>query len=143
MTSFDALDLSEHLLRATQAQGYEVPTPIQQRAIPYIIAGGDVAAEAQTGSGKTAAFALPILENMWRNTKSSHGKDIGVLVITPTRELALQIAKTFKDLSAFSQSPPTVLRRTRRPSTSSLSSMVASRGRICSYFVVFAVSGRT
>lgn len=109
MTSFDALGLSAHLLRATHAQGYQLPTPIQQRAIPHIIDGGDVAAEAQTGSGKTAAFALPILEKMCGNDESSAPLGIGVLVITPTRELALQIAKAFEDLSAFAPFPPTVL----------------------------------
>jgi ATP-dependent RNA helicase RhlE len=109
MTSFGSLGLSDHLLRAVQAQGYEAPTPIQQRAIPHIIAGVDLAAEAQTGSGKTAAFVLPILEKMASNATGLIPKHTGVLTITPTRELALQIAATFKSLSQFAESPPRVL----------------------------------
>ena len=107
--SFDSLGLSEHLLRAVQAQGYDAPTPIQQRSIPHIIAGEDVAAEAQTGSGKTAAFVLPILQKMSSQTAASTPKTLGVLTITPTRELALQIAQTFKHLGQFAPSPPRVL----------------------------------
>jgi superfamily II DNA/RNA helicase len=107
--SFDSLGLSDHLLRAVQAQGYEVPTPIQQRSIPYIIAGADLAAEAQTGSGKTAAFVLPILQKMAADAAGLTPLNIGVLTITPTRELALQIAETFKLLGRFAEPPPRVL----------------------------------
>jgi superfamily II DNA/RNA helicase len=109
MTSFDSLGLSAHLLRAVQAQGYEAPTPIQQRSIPHITAGSDLAAEAQTGSGKTAAFVLPILQKMDSITTESTPVNVGVLTITPTRELALQIAETFKLLSQFAEPPPKVL----------------------------------
>ena len=109
MTSFDFLGLSDHLLRGVQAQGYDAPTPIQLRAIPQIIAGVDLVAEAQTGSGKTAAFALPILQKMASIGTELTTKNIGVLVITPTRELALQISETFKLLSQFAAPPPTVL----------------------------------
>lgn len=109
MTSFDSLGLSDHILRAVQAQGYVVPTPIQQRSIPHITAGADLAAEAQTGSGKTAAFVLPILQKMISSTTEVPAKNIGVLTITPTWELALQITETFKLLSQFAESPPTVL----------------------------------
>jgi ATP-dependent RNA helicase RhlE len=109
MMSFDSLGLSEHLLRAVQAQGYDAPTPIQQRSIPQVIAGVDLAAEAQTGSGKTAAFVLPILQKMALLSTESTPRTPGVLTITPTRELALQIAETFKVLSQFAESPPRVL----------------------------------
>ena len=109
MISFDSLGLSDHLLRAVQAQGYDAPTPIQQRSMPYITAGADLAAEAQTGSGKTAAFVLPILQNMADRTMEMTPTTIGVLTLTPTRELALQIAETFKLLSQFAEPPPTVL----------------------------------
>jgi superfamily II DNA/RNA helicase len=109
MMSFDSLGLSDHLLRAVQAQGYDAPTPIQQRSIPHIIAGADLAAEAQTGSGKTAAFVLPILQKMASHYAELTPRTIGVLTITPTRELALQIAETFKLLGQFAESPPTVL----------------------------------
>ena len=107
--SFDSLGLSAHLLRAVQTQGYDVPTPVQQRSIPHIISGVDLAAEAQTGSGKTAAFVLPILHKMAANTAVSAPQLVGVLTITPTRELALQIAETFKRLGQFSEAPPKVL----------------------------------
>ena len=107
--SFDSLGLSDHLLRAVQAQGYDAPTPIQQRSIPHITAGADLAAEAQTGSGKTAAFVLPILQKMASHPTEMTPTTIAVLTITPTRELALQIAETFKLLSQFAEPPPTVL----------------------------------
>ena len=109
MISFDALGLADHLLRAVQAQGYDAPTPIQQRSIPHISAGVDLAAEAPTGSGKTAAFVLPILQKMASHTTQMTPTPIAVLTITPTRELALQIAETFKLLSQFAEPPPTVL----------------------------------
>jgi len=107
--SFESLGLADHLLRAVQAQGYDAPTPIQQRSIPHISAGLDVAAEAQTGSGKTAAFVLPILQKMASDPADSLPKTIGVLTITPTRELALQIAQTFTRLGQFAEPPPRVL----------------------------------
>mgnify|MGYP006080535601 CR=1 FL=1 len=109
MTSFDSLGLSDHLLRAVKARGYDAPTPIQHRSIPHIIAGSDLAAEAQTGSGKTAAFALPILQKMFSRYTESTPVTIGVLTITPTRELALQIAETFKLLGQFAKPRPKVL----------------------------------
>ena len=107
--SFDSLGLSDHLLRAVQAQGYDAPTPVQQRSIPHITAGGDLAAEAQTGSGKTAAFVLPILQKMASHCAELRPVNIGVLTITPTRELALQIPETFKILGQFADPPPRVV----------------------------------
>jgi len=107
--SFDSLGLSAHLLQAVQAQGFEAPTPIQHQSIPHIIAGVDLAAEAQTGSGKTAAFVLPILQRMAVSPVERTSNRVGVLTITPTRELALQIAETFRLLGEFSESPPEVL----------------------------------
>ena len=107
--SFEALGLSGHLLRAVEAQGYTAPTPVQQRSIPHISAGADLAAEAQTGSGKTAAFVLPILHKMTSDTAEVQPTDIGVLTITPTRELALQIAETFTLLGRFAEPQPRVL----------------------------------
>lgn len=107
--TFDSLGLPEHLLRAVSALGYDAPTPIQERSIPPIAAGLDVAAEAQTGSGKTAAFVLPILQKMAVRPGASAPEAIGVLAITPTRELALQIADSFKSLGRFAESPPRVL----------------------------------
>jgi ATP-dependent RNA helicase RhlE len=109
LMSFDSLGLSDHLLRAVQAQGYDAPTPIQLASIPHIMAGSDLAAEAQTGSGKTASFVLPILQKMASQTTEVPSETIGALTITPTRELALQIADTFKHLGQFAEPRPRVL----------------------------------
>jgi ATP-dependent RNA helicase RhlE len=116
-TNFDSLKLIDPILRAVKAEGYETPTPIQAQAIPLILAKKDVLACAQTGTGKTAAFALPILQLLAEGKThraagpqvgpgASHGpghgpshgaRQIRVLVLTPTRELASQIAKSFTD----------------------------------------------
>lgn len=98
MTTFQALGLPDHLLRAVEHLGYEKPTPIQARAIRLVAAGRDVFAEAQTGSGKTAAFALPILDSLYQSPAPTGAR---VLVLTPTRELALQVAQSFRDLADF------------------------------------------
>src|SRR5580704_3136624 len=95
---FDSLKLIDQLLRNVKAEGYEIATPIQTQAIPLVLAGKDVLACAQTGTGKTAAFALPILQLLAQNKPRSHGaRDIRVLVLTPTRELASQIGQSFTD----------------------------------------------
>jgi ATP-dependent RNA helicase RhlE len=94
--TFDDLGLIEPLTRAVRAEGYDQPTPIQQKAIPHVLAGRDLLGLAQTGTGKTAAFALPILQGL--QTKGYHphgGRPIRVLVLTPTRELATQIGDSF------------------------------------------------
>ena len=96
MTTFPSLGLPAHLLRAVQQLGYEAPTPIQARAIPLVSAGSDLFAEAPTGSGKTAAFALPVLRAL-----HAQPEPVGTraLVLTPTRELALQVAASFRALA--------------------------------------------
>jgi ATP-dependent RNA helicase RhlE len=92
---FADLRLSEPLLRALEDEGYIAPTPIQQAAIPAALAGKDLIATAQTGTGKTAAFALPILARLARRERrAQHG--IGAVILTPTRELALQIDESFR-----------------------------------------------
>jgi ATP-dependent RNA helicase RhlE len=91
--SFDQLQLSRPILDAVSALGYLEPTPIQRQAIPHVLAGKDLVAIAQTGTGKTAAFALPILERLAK----TRGKGIRVLVLSPTRELASQIEDGFID----------------------------------------------
>jgi ATP-dependent RNA helicase RhlE len=91
--SFSALALDKVLIDAVKALGYESPTPIQQQAIPAILAGKDIMAGAQTGTGKTAAFALPILQQLIKYTEAS--RPIRALVLTPTRELAQQVYKSF------------------------------------------------
>jgi ATP-dependent RNA helicase RhlE len=86
--SFEDLGLEPELLRAVASQGYSTPTPIQSRAIPAVLGGRDLVAGAQTGTGKTAGFVLPLLQLLGQ----PHGKRPRVLVLTPTRELAAQIA---------------------------------------------------
>ncbi len=93
---FQDLSLIEPLLRAVRAEGYETPTPIQERAIPHVLAGRDLIGCAQTGTGKTAAFALPILQHLYETPAPSGRRVIRTLVLSPTRELATQIADGFK-----------------------------------------------
>src|ERR671920_1598446 len=88
--AFDQFDLGEPLLKAIADVGYETPSPIQQRTIPLLLEGRDVVGQAQTGTGKTAAFALPILQRL-----EPTGKGVQALVLTPTRELAIQVAEAF------------------------------------------------
>ncbi len=90
---FDSLGLSSPVLAAIADQGYETPTPIQSRAIPPVLAGRDVMAAAQTGTGKTAGFTLPILERLSTGTSAGSGR-VRVLVLTPTRELAAQVGES-------------------------------------------------
>ena len=99
MSDFQALGLSEPLLRAVEAEGYTTPTPVQEQAIPPLLSGQDVLGVAQTGTGKTAAFALPVLQIMSRNRPQGKRK-IRALVLSPTRELAAQIDERF---SAYSE----------------------------------------
>src|SRR6478672_9247653 len=93
---FEDLSLSKSILTAVAEQGYTHPTPIQQQAIPVILDGRDLVGTAQTGTGKTAAFAIPIIQHLHRNVGSSkRHKTIHALVVTPTRELAIQIGESF------------------------------------------------
>ena len=93
---FSDLNLIEPLLRAVRAEGYDTPTPIQERAIPHVLTGRDLIGCAQTGTGKTAAFALPILQRLVQNPPAnSNRRAIRVLVLSPTRELASQIGEGF------------------------------------------------
>ncbi len=97
--SFDSLGLAAPLLQAVKASGYTTPTPIQAKAIPLALAGKDLMAGAQTGTGKTAAFALPVLQKLLplASTSTSPAKHpIRALVLTPTRELAIQVEESFK-----------------------------------------------
>ena len=92
--SFDHLGLRAELLKVLKAKGYTVPTPIQAQAIPVILDGQDILARAQTGTGKTDAFALPLVEILSR--RNGNGRHPRALVLTPTRELALQVAESIK-----------------------------------------------
>jgi ATP-dependent RNA helicase RhlE len=93
--SFSQLGLIPALERAVAGEGYEVPTPIQARAIPHVLAGRDLLGLAQTGTGKTAAFALPILQRLSAKPHTGRSVPIRCLVLTPTRELASQIQDSF------------------------------------------------
>ncbi|WP_341829457.1 DEAD/DEAH box helicase [Vibrio gelatinilyticus] len=88
--SFDSLGLSAPILRAIKELGYDKPSPVQEKAIPAIISGKDVMAAAQTGTGKTAGFTLPLLERLSQGPKAQ-GNNVRALVLTPTRELAAQV----------------------------------------------------
>jgi ATP-dependent RNA helicase RhlE len=97
--SFDTLGLSAELLRAVADEGYREPTPIQSAAIPVVLGGRDVIATAQTGTGKTAAFVLPILERLKAHANTSFSParhPVRALIVTPTRELAVQVADSVK-----------------------------------------------
>ena len=101
--SVDAIGLSSELLKAVKACGYKNLTPIQQQAIPLIRSGTDLLASAQTGTGKTAAFTLPILDLLAKNSaaKPANNTTIKALILTPTRELASQVSKNVADYSQF------------------------------------------
>lgn len=102
MTQFSDLGLSAPILKALAAEGYETPTPIQAQAIAPVLAGRDVVGLAQTGTGKTAAFALPIIDRLVANHKGAGARACRVLVLAPTRELAAQIADSFRAYGKFS-----------------------------------------
>lgn len=95
-SAFAELGLVPELLRALEAEGYTTPTPIQQKAIPSVLLGRDLLGIAQTGTGKTAAFALPILQRLMADRKPSPRKGCRALILSPTRELATQISESFK-----------------------------------------------
>ncbi len=97
--TFEPFGLSPEILRAVSEQGYTIPTPIQEEAIPLVLAGRDVMGRAQTGTGKTAAFALPMLERLrsHANTSFSPARHaVRALILTPTRELAVQVYDSFR-----------------------------------------------
>jgi ATP-dependent RNA helicase RhlE len=103
---FTRLGLRPELLQAVQALGYAAPTPIQERSIPESLAGKDVIGSAQTGSGKTMAFTIPLLSRLIADREAEGGVGKGVrvraLVLTPTRELATQVERAVADLAKFS-----------------------------------------
>ncbi|MGI9271564.1 MAG: DEAD/DEAH box helicase [Woeseiaceae bacterium] len=96
---FNQLGLSAELLRAVDKKGYQEATPIQQQAIPLILEGRDVLAGAQTGTGKTAGFTLPLLHRLQHSTENR--RSIRALVLTPTRELAAQVAESIRDYGSY------------------------------------------
>src|SRR6202012_18523 len=103
--SFSALGLSDKMLEGVKAMGYVDPTPIQLRAIPFIVSGKDVIGSAQTGTGKTAAFALPILSKLGAH----HSVGPRALILEPTRELAAQVETSVRDYARFTDLKTTVV----------------------------------
>ncbi|SEK70110.1 ATP-dependent RNA helicase RhlE [Kosakonia sacchari] len=100
--SFDALGLNPEILRAIAEQGYVQPTPIQQQAIPAVLQGRDLMASAQTGTGKTAGFTLPLLQLLVQNEPHAKARrPVRALILTPTRELAAQIGENVRDYSQY------------------------------------------
>ncbi|SNR53699.1 DEAD/DEAH box helicase [Lutibacter flavus] len=107
---FKELKLNKSILKAIAQLNYEAPTPVQQQTIPLVLAKKDVITTAQTGTGKTAAFALPILQLLFnRQDSGKKGKKIRALIISPTRELALQIQENFSAYSKYSNLKSTVI----------------------------------
>ena len=95
---FEELGLKPYILKAIANAGYTQPTPIQQKAIPIVMQGQDLLGCAQTGTGKTAAFAMPTIQTLWEKYQyqNAANKSIKALIVTPTRELALQIWENFE-----------------------------------------------
>ena len=93
---FSSLNIIDPILKAVEEEGYTTPTPIQAEAIPIVLQGTDLLGCAQTGTGKTAAFAIPILQLLSANKTFLKTKKIRSLIVTPTRELAIQIEESFK-----------------------------------------------
>jgi ATP-dependent RNA helicase RhlE len=108
--SFENLGLSPFLLRALKEQGYDTPTPIQTQAIPLALAGHDLMAGAQTGTGKTAAFGLPLLQHLGTAAQVVNGpRKPRALILAPTRELAVQVHDSLRDYSKYLRIPSTTI----------------------------------
>lgn len=108
--TFENLNLIEPVLRALQKEGYTEPTPIQAKAIPIVLEGNDLLGCAQTGTGKTAAFSIPIIQNLHKRTGKTTGRrKIKALILTPTRELAIQIGESFFAYGRYTQLSHTVI----------------------------------
>ena len=107
--SFSSLGLAPGLLRAVAAQGYTEPTPVQRESIPFVLAGRDLLAGAQTGTGKTAAFVLPMLQLLASTPPRDGGRPrIRALILVPTRELAIQVEESVRVYGANSRRSTTI-----------------------------------
>ena len=95
---FESLNLCSNVFRGVKRKGYRVPTPIQRKTMPLILSGADVVAMARTGSGKTAAFLIPMLERLQQHVSQS---GVRALILSPTRDLALQTLKFTQELGRF------------------------------------------
>jgi ATP-dependent RNA helicase DDX54/DBP10 len=100
---FESMGLCEDVYRGVRHKGYRVPTPIQRKTMPLILGGHDVAAMARTGSGKTAAFLIPMLQRLRRRDS---GKGVRALILSPTRDLAMQTLKFSNQLGKFTGACP-------------------------------------
>ncbi|MBS1938827.1 MAG: DEAD/DEAH box helicase [Bacteroidetes bacterium] len=138
-TSFDQLGLIEPILKALQQEGYSTPTPIQAQSIPYLLEGRDLLGVAQTGTGKTAAFAIPIIQHLavdGGGTGRGGKRIIQALILTPTRELAIQIDESFRSYARHTRLRTTVIFGGvgQKPQTDALRSgvdiLVATPGRL-------------
>ncbi|MGO4403095.1 DEAD/DEAH box helicase [Bosea sp. RAF48] len=109
MTKFTDLGLAEPLLKALAAEGYETPTPIQAQAIPHILEGRDLLGAAQTGTGKTAAFSLPMLHRLLGKPRQMPQRAVRALILSPTRELAAQIETSIRTYAQFTTLRSTVI----------------------------------
>ena len=136
MTKFSDLGLATPLLDALSAEGYAEPTPIQAQAIPHVLAGRDLLGIAQTGTGKTAAFALPILHRLAQERRQPMPHSCRVLVLAPTRELASQIEDSFRTYGRNLRLTSTVvfggvdMRRQERVMARGVDILVATPGRL-------------
>lgn len=111
--TFELLNIIKPIQKALKDEGYSVPTPIQEKAIPALLEGKDLLGCAQTGTGKTAAFALPILQNVFEDKNNNKGvkgvRTISAVILAPTRELAIQIEESFKAYSCYMNMKSTVI----------------------------------
>jgi len=107
--TFASLDLAAPLLKAIEEEGYTSPTPIQSQSIPIVIKGNDLLGCAQTGTGKTAAFTLPILQQLIERPSNRSGRKIRSLIVTPTRELAIQIEESIQNYGRYTTLKSTVI----------------------------------
>ncbi|MBA4335168.1 MAG: DEAD/DEAH box helicase, partial [Methylobacterium sp.] len=101
MTQFTDLGLAEQLLKALASEGYTTPTPIQAQAIPHILQGRDLLGAAQTGTGKTAAFSLPLIHRLLSQPRRMETRQVRALILSPTRELAAQIETSIRAYAQF------------------------------------------
>ncbi|MGC1392513.1 MAG: DEAD/DEAH box helicase [Bacteroidales bacterium] len=133
---FESLNIIEPILKSLKEEGYTIPTPIQVQAIPIVLQGTDLIGCAQTGTGKTAAFAVPILQLLSNNKSFNGKKKIRSLIVTPTRELAIQIEESFKAYGRYTGLTCTVVFGgvNQNPQTNALRNgvdiLVATPGRL-------------
>ena len=136
--TFKELNLTGPILKAIDDEGYESPSPIQAQSIPFLLDGRDLLGCAQTGTGKTAAFAIPILQTLYRNrNENAKGRNVQALILTPTRELAAQVGQSFEAYGRYTGIKTAVIFGGvgQMPQVSALRAgvdvLVATPGRLC------------